>query len=384
MTATEHPPTPQPGRAGPGALVKLALVLGSVVLALALCEVALRIRWSPGRALWWQGGETWWQWTWLQHRRSPKKDKELADVNPLVTFSPTLGWRPVANFRDGEFRLNSRGERGGKEHPYAKPPDERRIVVVGDSYTFGVRYSPDVPRIADDEVYTALIERGLPGVSLINLGVPGYGTDQQLLRLREEGLAYTPDLVIVAVHVDNPRRALFAFRDYAKPWFELQNGQLALRGVPVPAPEVTEKDLNPQPPRLYLLALLKNQTEQWREKSAPLGKIEVDQINEAIFDAMHDEVRQKGARLLVVAIPYDRFGEEWDRSEKFLDDWGRRKGVPVLLLRHTFSALKPEERARVAVDHWTPFGHRVAGEAILAKIREEQLLDTAAGPAKQN
>jgi hypothetical protein len=75
-----------------------------------------------------------------------------------------------------------------------------------------------------------------PQVEVLNLGVHGYGHDQMLVYLREEGLRYHPDIVIVGFVQDDMERNMLEFRDYAKPRFELVDGALALRNSPVPAP----------------------------------------------------------------------------------------------------------------------------------------------------
>jgi hypothetical protein len=103
--------------------------------------------------------------------------------------------------------------------------------------------------------------------------------------------------------------------------------------------------------------------------------LEVDRLNEAILNELWEEIRRRGARLLVVVIPYWNFARRTDRSERFLEDWGRRSGVPVLMLRQAFLALPPETRAALYADHWTPLGHRVAAEAIRRRIVELGLLE---------
>ena len=41
------------------------------------------------------------------------------------------------------------------------------------------------------------------GVEVLNLGVGGYGTAQQLLTLEEDGLRYRPDLVVLGFFLGN-------------------------------------------------------------------------------------------------------------------------------------------------------------------------------------
>ena len=74
------------------------------------------------------------------------------------------------------FRTNAQGWKD-REHTLAKPEPTFRIVVLGDSYTYGV-----VPM---DQQYTTRVEamlreRGWPQCEVISIGVSGWGTDQAL------------------------------------------------------------------------------------------------------------------------------------------------------------------------------------------------------------
>ena len=153
-------------------------------------------------------------------------------------WSPTLGWKVKPNLRDTEaFRgkplsTNSRGLRGSVEHSYEKPPGVFRIVVLGDSFTFG-------EEVGDEETYSHYLQELLPQVEVLNLGVHGYGHDQMLLYLQEEGLRYKPDLVLLGFLTVDMERNILAFRDYAKPRFVLRDGKLVLTHSPVPSVEET-------------------------------------------------------------------------------------------------------------------------------------------------
>ena len=101
--------------------------------------------------------------------------------------------------------------------------------MLGDSFTFG-------EDVGDDETYSHHLEQLLPGTEVINLGVHGYGHDQMLIYLREEGVRYRPDVVILGFLTGDMERNVLSFRDYAKPRFVLDGGKLALRNSPVPPP----------------------------------------------------------------------------------------------------------------------------------------------------
>jgi hypothetical protein len=85
---------------------------------------------------------------------------------------------------------NSRGLRG-PERALAKPEGVQRVLVLGDSLAWGWG-------VDDGQGFVDLVDEALgPQVELINGGVPGFSTDQQLWFLESEGLAYEPDLVLL-------------------------------------------------------------------------------------------------------------------------------------------------------------------------------------------
>jgi lysophospholipase L1-like esterase len=121
-----------------------------------------------------------------------------ADTPNAALYSwalPPNSWMSEADPDTGRvsyFRTNARGWKD-REHTLAKPETTFRIVVLGDSYTYGV-----VPM---DQQYTTRVEamlreRGWPQCEVISIGVSGWGTDQALEALVSEGLRYQPDLVI--------------------------------------------------------------------------------------------------------------------------------------------------------------------------------------------
>lgn len=107
--------------------------------------------------------------------------------------------------REGEayVRINSDGLRD-QEHPLAKPEGIFRIAILGDSYCEALSVSPA-------ETFWSIMGRKLQEcdafknkrVEVINFGVSGYGTAQELLTLREQVWKYSPDLVLLAVTTNN-------------------------------------------------------------------------------------------------------------------------------------------------------------------------------------
>ncbi len=124
-----------------------------------------------------------------------------------LSSNPSLGYEPVPGLKwsgdlSGEKHLydfrgeaNSRGFRDG-EHALVKPQGVFRIVLLGDSIAegWGVERTEDIfpfvlGRYLGDQGRRA---------EVINLAVSGYNTRQEVEMLRLRGLAYHPDLVLVA------------------------------------------------------------------------------------------------------------------------------------------------------------------------------------------
>lgn len=151
-------------------------------------------------------------------------------------YHPTRGWALKPNIYDMKvynnkiLNSNSRGIRSTAEYSYTKSPSKTRILVLGDSFTFG-------EEVSDNETYPDYLQQLLPNAEIINLGMQGYGHDQMLIYLQEEGIKYTPEVVILGFLTPDMTRNMLMFRDYAKPKFTLANGKLVLVNSPVPSPQ---------------------------------------------------------------------------------------------------------------------------------------------------
>ena len=158
----------------PSAAVPL-LILAGVVVGASLVELGLRLA-VPG----------------------------APDLRGLHMAEPTRPWlyrlRPGAEAqregRDGvRYRINEDGFRG-RRYAQTPPANTFRIVVLGDSLTFGYG-------VAESEVYTTLLAgvlaepRGGRAVEVLNLGVGGYNPYNEVALFEGIGAAYQPDLVLV-------------------------------------------------------------------------------------------------------------------------------------------------------------------------------------------
>jgi hypothetical protein len=192
-------------RARPSLRVKLAVVASSLAVGLVIFEVFLRavgftypIFYQP-------------------------------DASRGYSLRPGMeGWYR----KEGEayVRINSDGLRD-REHTKEKPADTLRIAVVGDSYA-------EAFQVAQEKAFWSVMERSLADcpplrgrrVEVINFGVSGYGTAQELITLRGQVWEYSPDVVLLAVTTNNDlidnSRALKGTDEI--PYFSLREGRLVL------------------------------------------------------------------------------------------------------------------------------------------------------------
>jgi len=128
------------------------------------------------------------------------------------------------------IEVNSAGFRD-REHAVEKPPRTVRIAVLGDSFV-------EAPHVAFEDSLTARLESELqrrapfPGydVEVLNFGMSGHGTGQELLTLRHHVWRFEPDLVVLAFFPGNdmadnvPELATYK----VKPFFKLEEERLVL------------------------------------------------------------------------------------------------------------------------------------------------------------
>jgi hypothetical protein len=195
---------------GLGILPNFGLAVLSTGLACLLCEVALRLLGLVPLYI------------------SPERDR-------FWQYDALLGWAhqpgQAGVFETPQFRTNVRINQLGlrdREHTYKRPEGTRRILVLGDSFAWGYG-------VEEAERFSQVLEASL-GVEVINAGVSGYSTDQELLWLREEGRQYDFDLVVLVLAGndigDNQQELVHHI--YYKPRFVFEAGQLTLTGNPVP------------------------------------------------------------------------------------------------------------------------------------------------------
>ncbi len=225
----------------------LALVVLGVVAALVLLEVSVRVLGlappAESAGWFWQGPDAELGWTHIP--------------------GASGRWFNPRHEYDVDVTINDRGLRD-VEHAYDKPPDVFRILILGDSYVEGMRVPLD--QTFGKRLEERLNQAGLPiKFEVVLAGVSAWGTDQELLWFRKEGVRYEPDLVLLGFFPGNDFMNNSEALEVAnigsvrKPFFNLENGDLALKYYPfdpktVPPSEtvaqVSTEEASPKPGNL--------------------------------------------------------------------------------------------------------------------------------------
>ena len=133
---------------------------------------------------------------------SPQCQAIIPDAGDWDTMQgdAELLWKlePNRQFKTGRdlTRINSVGLREALLPTTPKKNNEKRIAVTGDSSIYGWG-------VEDTETYAVYLEKLLNQhfnfpIEVINLGVPGYSTEQTLKLLDKVGWDYQPDLLVVS------------------------------------------------------------------------------------------------------------------------------------------------------------------------------------------
>jgi len=347
----------------------------------------------------------------------------------FYTYDDTVGvaLRPGAegwNRSEGEayVRISGDGLRD-RDHPKKKPANTVRVAILGDSMA-------EALQVPLEKTFWSVAERGAKecnapagrDVEVINFGVAGYGTAQELLTLRRRVSEYAPDLVVLAFYagndVRNNSRELEPMK--LRPFFRLEGGALVEDDGFLTDPEYLEyKSTFGARKALFDLRtfqllrraksafelLARSDTGSRQPEKMELG------LNEQIFlppasatwnDAwavterlivkVRDESTAMGARFLLVSIPIgiqanpdpkvrEQFAREIGASDLFyaenrLRDLADKNKIDGLLLAQPFQAYAEKNHVflhgfantRLGTGHMNENGHRLAGELISARI----------------
>jgi lysophospholipase L1-like esterase len=365
---------------------KLALMLAGVLVALVAAELLVR---AAGAA---------------------PKVYAIRKGRFQLSHNPKIGYEPVPlvytgrelSFYDYLGASNSLGFRD-REHAVAKPAGVYRIVVLGDSIAAGLHVE------RNEDVFPPILERllvrGGLSAEVINLAVSGYNTQQEVEMLREKGLQYHPDLVVVAYTMSS-REHLDG--DILKTLLEAEERQggvssarvsswlvksalyrfvrfrvlAAKRPATAAAPEAAVaataggNDVAGASPGAGTGPASLAATPSAAASSSPaqhyLDLVSADTVTQ-YFGVLRDLARRHRFQVLVAVFPrfvrtfgYYKFGQE----HQFVADLAKANGFALVDLLVPFSDCRKASAEPISSDnfHPSPYGHRCAAAAIARAV----------------
>ena len=349
-------------------------------------------------------------------------DLELDDNSPYTFKDPYRGWGGNPNgksFWNGEgipseINMNSGGFRD-YERSQTKPKNGFRIALLGDSFTEAIH-------VKLEDTHGAIIEQNLQQcpvlkdrkVEVMNFGVQGYGTAQELMTLRHHVWDYSPDLVMLVFFAANDLRNNYRAleHDHLRPYFIYQDGKLVA--------DMSFRNLKFWQRDRYAFSLVDFLPFWWVKNSRILQlirKVDIDgkyrqyekdyseinlgfyqepkldsdwqetwKVTEGLIKLMRDEVSEKGADFMVITasdshqvLPdiqrRDGFINSLNVSNLFYPDirlknFGKKENIPVYTLagpiwneaKKTDECLHGFDNAIPCGGHWNLAGHKFVGE----------------------
>jgi len=384
--------------------LNLALLTLSVILALACVEIGLRI-----------AGVAYPSWVDVARFQAP---------DPYMGIAARAGsqfeWR-LEN--DNFVRISNQGLHDF-EHSRQKPPNTFRIAVLGDSYA-------EALQVPVEKNFSSVMQQQLqacPGfsgkrVEVINFGMHGFGTAQELQMLRHYAWDYSPDLVLLAFFtgndVQNNSRDLQ--QDPYRPYFVHQGGNLVLDDSFLRAPGFqTQFDARHRfaswavgnsrvlqvifAAKHYMTARKNDDGTRPFDVGNDEGVYhpptdgtwrEAWSLTEDLIATMNNEVKARGSQFLLVTLSTGlqadpdpsgrtqlekRFGvNDLFYPDDRLHQFATTEQIPVLTLAPIF--LKYAEEHRVELHgfhgernqgHWNELGHQLGGSLMARAVCEMQ------------
>lgn len=140
---------------------RVALILFGLALGAGLCEVAARILWQ-----------------------APWYDRLIAEQRANETYA----------YRRNHWNLRDR------EYPAEKPAGRKRVLMLGDSFTFGSGVKDDAkifPELLERQLDASSIPSAPDGVDVLNGGLPGSLTEDWLRLWDAIAEEFDPDLLVI-------------------------------------------------------------------------------------------------------------------------------------------------------------------------------------------
>jgi len=274
----------------------------------------------------------------------------------------SLGYSPVPT-DDRERRPINRGGYRDLDHARDKPARVRRVLFLGDSFTWGAS-------VLFEDTYAQRVLRGLERRGepweVINLAEPGMSSVQEAALLASQGFTYSPDVVVLGYVLNDSEDESAAEARRAADWREDRKA--------APAPSVLDRSVLYRLVRTRLWATGENRRriEGFRSMYAPAFSGWL--AGQKALKAMGGMCRERGVPFVVVIFPL--FGNPLDDGYPFADIHAQvarvaaEAGAKVVDLLPYYRGLRWELLVvnGAADEHPNEIAHRIAAQTLLKAL----------------
>lgn len=299
-----------------------------------------------------------------------------------ISDIPGLSYELMANAKteQGFYSINSKGIRD-REFEIPKPDGVFRIIVLGDSVTFGTEYPVEM-------TYPKILERLLNAESgsklryeVLNAGVCSYNAVQKFILLKNKLLDYQPDMVIMQfLNDDYYRNAVFlpGNKNLNKKNGFISMGEYfssnfpQLFALPYPIDRLLMKHMSfyrVMNKRLYDSLSIKNPDKYPPQayKFAAYEELEDSmQVNKAAFEKFHELSLKSNFQFFLLMVPELKADSRMDAWIK--NSCLQKYGFASIDLKQEFEArnidLKDLRIVPEGICHLNENGHRITAQII--------------------
>lgn len=276
-----------------------------------------------------------------------------------LSENPRLGYEP-----NRMPFTNSLGFRD-YEHSMVKKAGAFRIIVLGDSLVDGYKI------LDSTKTFPFLTEQLLkpyyPGIEILNFGVSGYATSQEVEMLKSKGLAFQPDLVILTFCLNdfNP--------DDAHLISELLNTPQLTPAVQLPKPVISI--LMHSALFRFLLYYNWNQT-RINHSTETAALLKESKIAEPFHELKQLSVKNRFNVLILISplfpIPEDMSKYRHFKLHETVNKLSQINGFPFFDLLATYHACQTPDMY-IDLYHTKPSGHACVAKALANYLQANML-----------
>jgi len=325
------------------------------------------------------------EWRWVKDRLEDNKN----DFGIPFAYDKYAGWKNAENVdavldNYGSIRTNSHGMRNDQDFPLEPENNRKRLLIIGDSYSFG-------HGVSNEDTYAYQLASLLPEWDIMNLSVSATGTDQQYIMYEKYGEVFQPDVVLLGFYVLDFNRNTFSFRNYAKPMYVPQDNEtIQLTSSPVISPKILIKEYQQGKRQiggwhyLYSLAAFQKILTTATKRNRDEGSLPRRTLT-GIMEKFSNRVRTNGSVPVWVNFPIRDIleGDEskYERISNFATSEAQRLGMKVIDLDPVFRSYldkHPETktlwRPRAIGGHLSTLGHKITATMIYELLQRETLV----------